>query len=127
MLSGLTTYKLFLSDEGPTLGTLDFTIHISSTLTFLYFDLYLYSAYVAHALRLWLHITYIKYEKVWYCISTDLKNRTGPSIYCWETEANGGHIGVSTWGVQWRHRDENENFDIFYLELTNEMCSLDIN
>ena len=27
---------------------------------------------------------------------TDLKNRTGSSIYCWETEANGGHIGVTT-------------------------------
>ena len=28
--------------------------------------------------------------------TTDLKNRTGSSIYCWETEANGGHIGVTT-------------------------------
>ena len=28
--------------------------------------------------------------------STDLKNRTGSSIYCWETETNGGHIGVTT-------------------------------
>ena len=28
--------------------------------------------------------------------ATDLKNRTGSSIYCWETEANGGHIGVTT-------------------------------
>ena len=27
---------------------------------------------------------------------TDLKNRTGSSIYCWETETNGGHIGVTT-------------------------------
>ena len=59
--------------------------------------------------------------------TTDLKNRTGSSIYCWEIEANGGHIGVTTWGVQWRHREENENFDIFYLKLTDEMCSLDIN
>ena len=38
----------FLSDEGPMLETLDFTIRISSTPTFLYFDLYLYSAYAAH-------------------------------------------------------------------------------
>ena len=30
------------------LETLDCTIRIGSTLTFLYFDLYLYSAYVAH-------------------------------------------------------------------------------
>ena len=39
---------LFLSDEGPMLETLDYTIHIGSTPTFLYFDLYLYSAYAAH-------------------------------------------------------------------------------
>ena len=30
---------MFLSDEGPTLETLDFTIRIGSTATFLYFDL----------------------------------------------------------------------------------------
>ena len=30
---------LFLSDEGPMLETLDFTIRIGSTPTFLYFDL----------------------------------------------------------------------------------------
>ena len=29
---------LFLSDEGPTLKTLDYTIHIDSTPTFLYFE-----------------------------------------------------------------------------------------
>ena len=27
---------------------------------------------------------------------TDLKNRTRSIIYCWETEANGGHIGMTT-------------------------------
>ena len=31
---------LFLSDEGPMLETLDHTIRIGSTPTFLYFDLY---------------------------------------------------------------------------------------
>ena len=36
---------LFLSDEGPMLETLDYTIRIGSIPTFLYFDLYLYSAY----------------------------------------------------------------------------------
>ena len=41
-------YFLFLSDEGPTLETLDHTIRIGSTPTFLYFDFYLYSAYAAH-------------------------------------------------------------------------------
>ena len=40
--------KGFLSDEGPMLETLDYTIRIGSTPTFLYFDLYLYSAYAAH-------------------------------------------------------------------------------
>ena len=39
---------MFLSDEGLTLETLDFTIRIGSTPTFLYFDLYLNTAYVAH-------------------------------------------------------------------------------
>ena len=38
----------FLSDEGPMLETLDYTIRIGSISTFLYFDLYLYSAYAAH-------------------------------------------------------------------------------
>ena len=33
---------------GPMLETLDYTIRIGSTQTFLYFDLYLYSAYAAH-------------------------------------------------------------------------------
>ena len=41
-------FSLFLSDEGPMLETLDHTIRIGSTPTFLYFDLYLYSAYAAH-------------------------------------------------------------------------------
>ena len=31
--------NVFLSDEGPTLETLDFTIRIGITPTFLYFDL----------------------------------------------------------------------------------------
>ena len=30
-------------------------------------------------------------------------------------------IGVSTWGVQWSHRNVNETSDIFYLKLTYEM------
>ena len=40
-------YFLFLSDEGPMRETLDYTIRIGSAPTFLYFDLYLYSAYAA--------------------------------------------------------------------------------
>ena len=43
-----TLFYGFLSDEGPMLETLDHTIRIGSTPTFLYFDLYLYSAYAAH-------------------------------------------------------------------------------
>ena len=41
-------YIIVLSDEGPMLETLDHTIRIGSTPTFLYSDLYLYSAYAAH-------------------------------------------------------------------------------
>ena len=37
-------YFLFLSDEGPMLETLDYTIHIGSTPTILYF----HSAHAAH-------------------------------------------------------------------------------
>ena len=40
--------SLLLSDEGPMLETLDYTIRIGSTPTIVYFDLYLYSAYAAH-------------------------------------------------------------------------------
>ena len=39
----------FLSDEGPMLETLAYTIRIGSTPTFLYFELYLYSAYIDRA------------------------------------------------------------------------------
>ena len=39
-------------DEGSMLETLDYTIRIGSTPTFLYFDLYLYSAYAAHCIYL---------------------------------------------------------------------------
>ena len=41
-------YFLFPSDKGPVLETLDYTFRIGSTPTFLYFDLYLHSAYAAH-------------------------------------------------------------------------------
>ena len=37
------------------LETLDYTIRIGSTPTFLYFDLYLYSAYAAHKMFIKLH------------------------------------------------------------------------
>ena len=50
---------VFLSDEGPMLETLDHTIRIGSTPTFLYFDLYLYSAYAAH-------YVYYKKEKLFH-------------------------------------------------------------
>ena len=40
------------------LETLDYTIRICSTPTFLYFDLYLYSAYVAHYVLEIVHCTF---------------------------------------------------------------------
>ena len=45
------SHLMFLSDEGPKLETLDYTIHIGSTLTFLYFDLYLYAAHYVYIQR----------------------------------------------------------------------------
>ena len=39
------------------LETLDYTIRIGSTPTFLYFDLYLYSAYAAHYVYFKYHMT----------------------------------------------------------------------
>ena len=48
--------KQFLSDEGPLLETLDYTIRIGSTPTFLYFDLHLYSTYAAH----FVYFTFVK-------------------------------------------------------------------
>ena len=53
----LIAQSLFLSDEGPMLETLDHTIRIGSTPTFLYFDLYLYSAYTAHYVQVKLNLT----------------------------------------------------------------------
>ena len=42
-ISSVLALHLFLSDEGPMLQTLDFTIRIDSTPTFLYFDFYILS------------------------------------------------------------------------------------
>ena len=58
------------SDEGPMLETLDYTIRIGSTPTFLYFDLYLYSAYAAH-------YVYLTKDK----LTKDIKQNKLPSIY----------------------------------------------
>ena len=55
-------YFLFLSDEGPLLETLDYTIRIGSTPTFLYFDLYLYLAYAAH--YAYIILLYLSYHQV---------------------------------------------------------------
>ena len=54
--------ETFVSDEGPTLEMLDKTIRIGTTPTFLYFDLYLYSAYAAHYAFIRLHYSYIPRE-----------------------------------------------------------------
>ena len=62
---GLTL--LFLSDEGPTLETLDFTIHIGSAPTFLHFDSYLNTACAAHVyftvkISLWAMAIFYRFE-----------------------------------------------------------------
>ena len=66
------------SDEGPMLETLDYTIRIGSTPTFLYFDLYLYSAYAAH-------YVYLTKDK----LTKDIKQNKLPSIYYWSTPTDG--------------------------------------
>ena len=53
------------SDEGPMLETLDYTIRIGSTPTFLYFDLYLCSAYAAHFAHTCNQSLEIQKTKVW--------------------------------------------------------------
>ena len=60
-------YFLILSDGGPMLETLDYTIRIGSTSTILYFDLYLYSAYAAHT-------TFISFRSQY----TGMSRVTGP-------------------------------------------------
>ena len=43
----ICVYVLFLSDEGPTLETLDYTIRIGSTPTSLYFNMHIkYISYI---------------------------------------------------------------------------------
>ena len=42
------SFVRLLFGKGPTLETLDYTIRIGGTLTFLYFDLTLNTAYAAH-------------------------------------------------------------------------------
>ena len=66
---GFFIYFLFLSDEGPRLETLYFTIRVGSTATFLYFDLHLYSAYAAHYVYkyIWLiAIQMLRIVKYWH-------------------------------------------------------------
>ena len=50
-----------LSDEGPMLETLDYTIRIGSTPTILYFDFYLYSAYAAHYVYIYIYLFIIQH------------------------------------------------------------------
>ena len=60
----------FFFDEGPMLETLDYTIRIGSTPTFLYFDLYLYSAYAAHFIYIELYTyTYNVLSEIWNLIN----------------------------------------------------------
>ena len=49
------TAKALVARGGPTLETLDHTIHIGSTPTFLYFDMYLYSADEAHYVYIYIY------------------------------------------------------------------------
>ena len=66
---------LFLFDEGPMLEMLDYTIHIGSTPTFLYFDLYLYSAYAAH------YVLRKTFSICWEMVENVLADKSRPLIY----------------------------------------------
>ena len=49
------------------LETLDYTIRIGSIPTFLYFDLYLYSAYAAHFVYYFKSAGNLRYDQYGYC------------------------------------------------------------
>ena len=51
----------FLSDEGPMLETLDYTIRIGSIPTFLYFDLYDVKPFLEFRLQLFLYTIVVCY------------------------------------------------------------------
>ena len=57
-----TGETLFLSDEGPMLETLDYTIRIGSIPTFLYFDLYAIYMYIAIALAVILEMQHLQFS-----------------------------------------------------------------
>ena len=69
---------MFLSDEGPMLETLDFTIRIGSTPTFLYFDLYLKSEHCLHGTLRLFHYFYI--SKLYACQLIQLGSRVSFEI-----------------------------------------------
>ena len=81
-----TIYFLFLSDEGPPLETLD--CRIGSTPTFLYYDLYLNSAYAAHYVYMYyVHVYKYKYKYIYilkytfkHRLVTDTKVNTGTNV-----------------------------------------------
>ena len=69
-------YFLFLSDEGPMLETLDYTIRIGSTPTFLYFDSYLYTLPIRSTL--YVHLNIIRAEKNWQFSSSRNFDKSSP-------------------------------------------------
>ena len=78
---------IHLSDEGPTLETLDYTIRIGSTPTFLYFDLYLYSAYAAD---------YVYTFPIAACMSATGSGRSEQYIHCHYIVLAIQHIATQT-------------------------------
>ena len=93
------TWYWFLSDEGPMLETFDYTIRIGSTPTFLYFDLYLYSAYAAHYVYLILEKFFFSMHWFVYQGSQGLYTKgsfSGPDILCTAIfHCNIGFTGLS--------------------------------
>ena len=61
---------MFLSDEWPTLETLDFIIRFGSTTTFSYFDLYLCTVYAANYVYFYFSSNFLYFDLYLYTAYT---------------------------------------------------------
>ena len=91
--TSLREKTFFLFDEGPMLETLDYTIRIGSIPTFLYFDLYFYSAYAAH-------YVYFHFNLSTVCPALELTNYLAKPREQTERERTKGLLFVSKSRVQ---------------------------
>ena len=71
------------------LETLDYTIRIGSIPTFLYFDLYLYSAYAAHFVYIYIYIYINRYIQIYIYILI--------IIFCIYTRCQSMKVNIMGW------------------------------